>query len=145
MSLRDGRVKMSKSDENERSRINLTDSVEEVKPPSCTPRTKITEGLLFFQIQFKLQKAKTDSLTGITYDPENRPGIPWRSGPFDACKTYYRRGQNSQIFCASFLCSPTVLLSLSAKNTLARKCLILRRLSYHIYWYEQHLLFRHRS
>jgi len=55
MSLRDGRVKMSKSDSNDRSRINLTDSKEE--------------------ILFKLQKAKTDPLPGITYDPEKRPEL----------------------------------------------------------------------
>ncbi|ELR14070.1 tryptophan-tRNA ligase [Acanthamoeba castellanii str. Neff] len=55
MSLRDGTAKMSKSDPNDRSRINLTDSKDE--------------------ILFKLQKAKTDPLPGIVYDPENRPEL----------------------------------------------------------------------
>lgn len=54
MSLQDGTKKMSKSDESEISRINLIDSPE--------------------QIVKKVKKAKTDSLTTVTYD-EARPEI----------------------------------------------------------------------
>jgi tryptophanyl-tRNA synthetase len=55
MSLRDGKKKMSKSDESDYSRINLTDSPDE--------------------IQKKIQKAKTDAINGISFDPEARPEI----------------------------------------------------------------------
>jgi tryptophanyl-tRNA synthetase len=53
MSLRDGRRKMSSSDSSDYSRINLTDDAE--------------------AIALKLQRAKSDSQMGLTYDPENRP------------------------------------------------------------------------
>jgi len=53
MSLRDGTKKMSKSDESDYSRINLTDNAE--------------------TIELKFRKAKSDALPGITYDPEHRP------------------------------------------------------------------------
>ena len=53
MSLKDGTSKMSKSDDNDASRINLSDSDE--------------------IIEHKLRKAKTDSITEIYYDKENRP------------------------------------------------------------------------
>jgi tryptophanyl-tRNA synthetase len=55
MSLRDGREKMSKSAPSDYSRINLTDSDDE--------------------IFFKIARAKTDSIPGLTYDPENRPEV----------------------------------------------------------------------
>ncbi|KYQ90083.1 tryptophanyl-tRNA synthetase [Tieghemostelium lacteum] len=55
MSLNDGSVKMSKSNPQENSRINLSDSDKE--------------------IQSKIKKSKTDSIMGISYDPENRPDI----------------------------------------------------------------------
>ncbi|MBU6140158.1 MAG: tryptophan--tRNA ligase [Proteobacteria bacterium] len=54
MSLQDGTKKMSKSDESDLSRINLTDSSEEIVK--------------------KVKKAKTDSLPTITFD-ESRPEI----------------------------------------------------------------------
>ncbi len=53
MSLRDGTKKMSKSDTSDMSRINLTDD----------PDT----------IALKIRRAKSDSILGIWYDPENRP------------------------------------------------------------------------
>jgi tryptophanyl-tRNA synthetase len=53
MSLRDGTRKMSKSDVSDASRINLTDPAE--------------------LIARKIQKAKSDSIMGITWDPESRP------------------------------------------------------------------------
>ena len=53
MSLRDGTSKMSKSDESEFSRINLTDDRD--------------------TIALKIRKARTDSIMGVTFDPENRP------------------------------------------------------------------------
>lgn len=53
MSLRDGTKKMSKSDESDYSRINLTDDAD--------------------TIALKLKKAKSDALPGIEYDPEKRP------------------------------------------------------------------------
>lgn len=53
MSLRDGTVKMSKSDPSDMSRINLTDSEDDIAK--------------------KFQKAKSDSLPGVTYDMEARP------------------------------------------------------------------------
>lgn len=54
MSLQDGSKKMSKSDESDLSRINLHDSSDEIIK--------------------KVKKAKTDSLSEISYD-ENRPEI----------------------------------------------------------------------
>jgi tryptophanyl-tRNA synthetase len=53
MSLRDGRKKMSSSDSSDYARINLTDDAD--------------------AIALKLQRAKSDSQMGLTYDPENRP------------------------------------------------------------------------
>ena len=53
MSLRDGTSKMSKSDESDFSRINLTDDRD--------------------TIALKIRKARTDSIMGVTFDPENRP------------------------------------------------------------------------
>ncbi|MCC8371876.1 MAG: tryptophan--tRNA ligase [Rickettsia endosymbiont of Pseudomimeciton antennatum] len=55
MSLKDGRKKMSKSDPSDLSRINLNDSRD--------------------QIYQKIKKAKTDHLSEISYDPQNRPEI----------------------------------------------------------------------
>ncbi len=53
MSLRDGTKKMSKSDESDYSRINLTDDAE--------------------AIDLKFRKAKSDATPGLTYEPETRP------------------------------------------------------------------------
>jgi tryptophanyl-tRNA synthetase len=53
MSLRDGSKKMSKSDESDYSRINLTDDAETIK--------------------LKFQKAKSDMFEGISFDVETRP------------------------------------------------------------------------
>lgn len=55
MSLRDGMKKMSKSDESDKSRINLSDNAD--------------------QIADKFRKAKTDSHAHISYDAENRPDV----------------------------------------------------------------------
>jgi len=55
MSLRDGSKKMSKSDESDFSRINMTDSPE--------------------LIAQKFRKAKTDAIEGIYFDKENRPEV----------------------------------------------------------------------
>lgn len=55
MSFRDGSKKMSKSDASDASRINLTDNAD--------------------LIMDKVKRAKTDSLSEITYDKENRPEI----------------------------------------------------------------------
>jgi tryptophanyl-tRNA synthetase len=53
MSLRDGTKKMSKSDESDYSRVNLTDDAD--------------------AIALKFRKAKSDMLEGITYDEKTRP------------------------------------------------------------------------
>lgn len=53
MSLRDGTKKMSKSDESDFSRINLTDDADTIAK--------------------KIKKAKSDMLEGVTFDPELRP------------------------------------------------------------------------
>lgn len=53
MSLRDGTKKMSKSEESDYSRINLTDDADAIAQ--------------------KFKKAKSDMEPGITYDPEKRP------------------------------------------------------------------------
>jgi tryptophanyl-tRNA synthetase len=53
MSLRDGRVKMSSSDPSDQARINLTDDAD--------------------TIAHKIRRAKSDSVMGLTYDPDNRP------------------------------------------------------------------------
>ncbi len=55
MSLKEPTLKMSKSHENPRSRILLTDSQEEIND--------------------KIKQALTDSLPGISYNPSTRPGI----------------------------------------------------------------------
>jgi len=55
MSLRDGTKKMSKSDESDFSRINLSDTPD--------------------LISQKIKKAKTDAETSIYFDTENRPEI----------------------------------------------------------------------
>ncbi len=55
MSLRDGTKKMSKSDESDYSRINLSDDAETIK--------------------LKFQKAKSDSIMGISYDKEARADV----------------------------------------------------------------------
>lgn len=55
MSLSKPASKMSKSDTNPKSRILLTDSTETIKA--------------------KINSAVTDSVEGISYDPENRPGV----------------------------------------------------------------------
>src|SRR5829696_8147327 len=53
MSLRDGTKKMSKSDPSDQSRISLTDDAD--------------------TIALKIRRAKSDSILGISYDPESRP------------------------------------------------------------------------
>lgn len=53
MSLRDGTKKMSKSDPSDQSRINLTDDAD--------------------AIALKFRRAKSDSILGISFDPEARP------------------------------------------------------------------------
>ncbi len=53
MSLNDGKRKMSKSEESDYSRINLTDDADAIAK--------------------KFRKAKSDSLPEITYDPQARP------------------------------------------------------------------------
>ncbi|MFO0110348.1 MAG: tryptophan--tRNA ligase [Alphaproteobacteria bacterium] len=55
MSLRDGTKKMSKSDESDYSRINLTDDAD--------------------VIALKFRKAKSDMVEGIHYDEEKRPEV----------------------------------------------------------------------
>lgn len=55
MSLRDGNKKMSKSDESDYSRINLVDEADEIIR--------------------KIKKAKSDSISEIYYDKENRPEV----------------------------------------------------------------------
>ncbi len=55
MSLRDGTKKMSKSDESDYSRINLTDDAD--------------------TIALKFRKAKSDMVEGISYDEEKRPEV----------------------------------------------------------------------
>ena len=56
MSLRDGTKKMSKSDPSEQSRISLVDDAD--------------------TIALKFRRAKSDSIVGVTYDPESRPRPP---------------------------------------------------------------------
>lgn len=53
MSLRDGTKKMSKSDPSEQSRISLIDDAD--------------------AIALKIRRAKSDSILGVSYDPEQRP------------------------------------------------------------------------
>lgn len=55
MSLRDPKIKMSKSDKDPKSRIMLTDPPEE--------------------ISLKFRKSVTDSIGGVTYDQKTRPGV----------------------------------------------------------------------
>jgi tryptophanyl-tRNA synthetase len=53
MSLRDGRAKMSSSDASDQARINLTDDAD--------------------TIALKIRRAKSDSVMGVTYEPQSRP------------------------------------------------------------------------
>ncbi len=55
MSLRDGKKKMSKSDESDFSRINMTDSADVIAD--------------------KLKRAKSDSFEGISYNEDERPEV----------------------------------------------------------------------
>ncbi|KAI9672427.1 MAG: Tryptophan--tRNA ligase, mitochondrial [Trizodia sp. TS-e1964] len=55
MSLKEPNLKMSKSHRNPKSRILITDSDEE--------------------IYNNIKQALTDSISGVSYDPENRPGV----------------------------------------------------------------------
>ncbi len=55
MSLRDGTKKMSKSDPSEFSRINLIDDKDAIFD--------------------KIKRAKTDAISGVTYEPETRPEV----------------------------------------------------------------------
>ncbi|KAI9859378.1 MAG: Tryptophan--tRNA ligase, mitochondrial [Trichoglossum hirsutum] len=55
MSLRQPNAKMSKSHADTRSKILITDSPEDIR--------------------LKVKYAMTDSLPGVSYDPENRPGL----------------------------------------------------------------------
>ena len=55
MSLKEPYRKMSKSHKDNRSRINIDDSTEE--------------------ISIKIKLALTDSIDGLTYEPESRPGV----------------------------------------------------------------------
>ncbi|KAL8805501.1 MAG: hypothetical protein Q9200_005409 [Gallowayella weberi] len=55
MSLKDPRVKMSKSHEDPRSRILLDDSPDDIR--------------------LKIKAALTDSTNGVSYDPVERPGV----------------------------------------------------------------------
>ncbi|HET6467183.1 MAG TPA: tryptophan--tRNA ligase [Geminicoccaceae bacterium] len=53
MSLRDGSKKMSKSDPSDQSRINLTDDADAIAQ--------------------KIRRAKSDSILGVSFEPEKRP------------------------------------------------------------------------
>ena len=55
MSLREPRLKMSKSHQDSRSRIDINDDPE--------------------LIHQKIKIALTDSITGVSFDPQNRPGV----------------------------------------------------------------------
>lgn len=55
MNLQDPTKKMSKSDTTNRGRIDLTDSPDNIKS--------------------KIQKSVTDSISYITYEPKERPGV----------------------------------------------------------------------
>lgn len=55
MSLKEPRLKMSKSHQDFRSRININDDPEVIGD--------------------KIRLALTDSTTGVSYDPEHRPGV----------------------------------------------------------------------
>lgn len=55
MSLRNGSAKMSKSDESDKSRINLCDDDETIK--------------------LKIQKAKTDCIETLSYNQQERPEV----------------------------------------------------------------------
>ncbi|KAJ2738065.1 Tryptophan--tRNA ligase, mitochondrial [Coemansia sp. BCRC 34301] len=55
MSLKDPLRKMSKSDSNEMSRIILSDSDDDIRR--------------------KIKRAATDAISGITFEPKERPGV----------------------------------------------------------------------
>jgi len=81
MSLRDGKCKMSKSDVNESSRIDLTDDASTISK--------------------KIRAAKTDTLIGVNYDLENRPEISNLVTIYSSLS-----GQSIDSVCTAFANSP---------------------------------------
>lgn len=73
MSLTDPTAKMSKSHKSERSRILITDTPEQIKS--------------------KIGGARTDSLSGVSYDTIARPGI---SNLLDILSVFDTQGRNPQ-------------------------------------------------
>lgn len=79
MSLNDPKSKMSKSNKSERSRILITDTPDQIKA--------------------KIASALTDSLPGITYDPDSRPGI---SNLLDILSIFDAEGRSPKLLVEQF-------------------------------------------
>ena len=79
MSLKEPTLKMSKSHPDPNSRILITDSQEE--------------------IEAKLKVALTDSVEGISYDPQSRPGV---SNLIDILKHTTRPNESNEDIAMSF-------------------------------------------
>jgi tryptophanyl-tRNA synthetase len=82
MSLRDGTKKMSKSDVSDMSRINLDDDAD--------------------TIALKIRRAKSDSLMGMTYEPERRPEASNLLTIYAALAERPRAEVETELFAASF-------------------------------------------
>lgn len=82
MSLRDGTKKMSKSDPSDMSRINLDDDAD--------------------TIALKIRRAKSDSLMGMTWEPEKRPEASNLLTIYAALEGRPRAEVETEFFGASF-------------------------------------------
>jgi tryptophanyl-tRNA synthetase len=79
MSLNDPKSKMSKSNKSERSRILIIDTPDQIKA--------------------KVASALTDSLPGITYDPDARPGM---SNLLDILSIFDAQGRSPKLLAEQF-------------------------------------------
>ena len=93
MSLRSPTLKMSKSDASEISRINLTDSADDIK--------------------LKISKAVTDCISAVTYNPGERPGVS------NLLRIYSSfSGMNIEAICEKFIGKQTVDLKIELADLL---------------------------
>lgn len=86
---------MSKSHKSERSRILITDSAEEIRS--------------------KISSALTDSIIGVSYDPESRPGI---SNLLDICSMFDAQSRSAADLADDFAHMTPKMLKESVADTI---------------------------
>jgi len=96
MSLRDGTKKMSKSEESDYSRINLTDDAD--------------------TIALKFKKAKSDMEPNITYDPEKRPEAANLLNIYAALKDIKREQALSEVGSMNFSAFKNALTEMAVEK-----------------------------